>query len=160
MNGGESALSLSSAGRLSADWQPPPFYVAGFHDMESVKRMTYKRLGDTNILISKLSLGGGPFGGLYGECESVRDIVHSALRHGVTFIDTSYWYGQIRSEELIGQALKKIPRRAYFISTKIGRFELDYARFTDFRGQKVLEAVDSSMCRLGVKYLDLCCIQV
>lgn len=38
-------------------WVPPPFYVEGFHSREAVKRMPYRRLGDTHIMISKVALG-------------------------------------------------------------------------------------------------------
>lgn len=46
----------------------PATYVEGFHDLESVKKMRYKRLGRTELYLSELSLGGGAFGGaaLYG----------------------------------------------------------------------------------------------
>lgn len=58
------------------------------------------------------------------------------------------------------QALKHIPRRAYFVGTKVGRYELDYARMFDFRGKRVLESIDQSLFRLGLKQLDLCQVQV
>lgn len=44
----------------------PPTYVEGFHDLEAVKVMKYKRLGRTDLLVSKLSFGGGPLGCHYG----------------------------------------------------------------------------------------------
>lgn len=37
----------------------PPTFVKGFHDEESVRKMTYNQLGRTGLLVSKLSLGGG-----------------------------------------------------------------------------------------------------
>ncbi len=50
-------------------------------------------------------LGGGPFGGIFGDCEPVDVIVEKALRSGINYIDTAYWYGQGRSEEQIGLVL-------------------------------------------------------
>lgn len=44
----------------------PPTYVEGFHNLEAVKKMEYRTLGSTGLLVSKLSFGGGGLGGLYG----------------------------------------------------------------------------------------------
>lgn len=55
--------------------------------------------------VSRLSLGGGPIGGLYGntlETECV-NMIHSALKSGVNYIDTAPWYGNGRSEEVLGK---------------------------------------------------------
>ncbi len=57
-----------------------------------------------NVIVFKL-LGGGPFGGIFGDCEPVDVIVEKALRSGINYIDTAYWYGQGRSEEQIGLVL-------------------------------------------------------
>lgn len=37
----------------------PATFVQGFHDEKAVRRLTYKKLGSTGLVISKLSLGGG-----------------------------------------------------------------------------------------------------
>lgn len=44
----------------------PPTYVEGFHDLEAIETMEYRPLGKTGLMVSKLSLGGGPFGCHYG----------------------------------------------------------------------------------------------
>lgn len=44
----------------------PPTYVEGFHDEESVKKMEYAELGKTELLISKISIGGATLTNLYG----------------------------------------------------------------------------------------------
>lgn len=52
-----------------------------------------------------MSLGGGPLGGMYGAntLQECIDTIHLALKSGINFIDTSPWYGNGRSEEVIGQ---------------------------------------------------------
>lgn len=52
-----------------------------------------------------LVLGGGPFGDLYNTCnqEIVNFIVSNGVKRGINFIDTSYWYGQGKSEERLGK---------------------------------------------------------
>mgnify|MGYP000851631635 CR=1 FL=1 len=43
--------------------------------------------------------------------------VETAIKNGVNYIDTAPWYR--RSEENLGIALKNIPRKAFFIGTKV-----------------------------------------
>ena len=52
---GEDALVAAAA--EAARWRPPPFFVRHFHDEEAVRRMTYKRLGRTDMFVAKISLG-------------------------------------------------------------------------------------------------------
>lgn len=57
------------------------------------------------LQLSRLSLGGGPFGGLYGTAgeQACIDTVHLALKSGINYIDTAPWYGSGRSEEVLGK---------------------------------------------------------
>lgn len=41
-------------------------FMDGFHDDEAVRKMKYNPLGDTDLFVSKLSLGVGTFSQLYG----------------------------------------------------------------------------------------------
>ncbi|XP_026464996.1 L-galactose dehydrogenase-like [Ctenocephalides felis] len=137
----------------------PATYVEGFHDLESVKKMRYKRLGRTELYLSELSLGGGAFGGaaLYGDYDESEAIetIREGIRKGINYIDTAPWYGQGKSEEIIGKALKGIPRKAYYIATKIGRYELDPAKMFDFSPEKTRTSIDTSLKLLGVDYVDI-----
>ncbi|XP_074097297.1 uncharacterized protein LOC141526275 [Cotesia typhae] len=135
----------------------PPTYVEGFHDLEAVKSMKYLPLGKTGLMVSKLSFGGGPLGchyGTYDEDEAI-ETIRQAIRQGINYIDTGYWYGQGRSEITIGKALKGIPRKAYYIATKIGRYELDYQNMFDFSIEKTRESLKKSLERLQVDYVDV-----
>lgn len=134
-----------------------PTFVKGFHDADQVKKMTYHQLGNTGMAVSKLSLGGGPLGGVYGETAEDECIktVHTALKSGVNYIDTSPWYGNGRSEEVLGKALKGIPRQAYYIGTKVGRYEPDVLKMFDFSAKKVEESVNKSLKLLGLDYVDV-----
>jgi hypothetical protein len=53
------------------------------------------------------------------------------------------------------QALKDIPRNAYYIATKVGRYETDPHKMFDFSRQKTLESVDHSLKLLGLDYVDI-----
>ncbi|VDM45719.1 unnamed protein product [Toxocara canis] len=146
----------------SGDSVPMPFtFVPRFHNEESVRRMRYKRLGSTDMFISRIAFGCGPIGGLFGNVEdSITQILECAIKSGINFIDTAYWYGQGRSEEILGKVLSKIPRKAYYISTKVGRFELDYARTFDFRSDKILQDLTTSLKKLRLPYVDICFVQI
>uniref|UniRef100_A0A1I8EF61 Aldo_ket_red domain-containing protein n=1 Tax=Wuchereria bancrofti TaxID=6293 RepID=A0A1I8EF61_WUCBA len=105
--------------------------------------MSYRQLGKTSINVSTIAF------------DSLDKLLNEALRNGVNYIDTAYWYGQARSEELLGQVLTKIPRQIYYISTKIGRFELDFSRPYDYRAHILLEQLTMSLKRLKLTYVDI-----
>ncbi|PSN47269.1 L-galactose dehydrogenase [Blattella germanica] len=134
-------------------------FVPGFHDEAAVRRMQYKTLGKTGLQVSYLSLGGGPFGGVsnYGAYEEEEAIatVHEALKQGINYIDTAPWYGFGRSEELLGKALKDVPRKAYYIATKVARYDKDPKKMFDFSKEKTLWSVDHSLKLLGLDYVDI-----
>lgn len=44
----------------------PATFVKGFHDEAAVRKMEYRRLGKTNLMVSKLALGGGTLAPFYG----------------------------------------------------------------------------------------------
>ena len=46
-------------------------------------------------------------------------IVEGAFKAGINYIDTAPWYGHGKSEEVLGKVLKKVPRKAFFIATKV-----------------------------------------
>lgn len=135
----------------------PPTYVEGFHDLEAVKKMEYRSLGKTGMIVSKLSLGGGPFGCHYGtfdENEAI-ETIRQGIKEGINYIDTAPWYGQGRSETVIGKALKGIPRKAYYIATKVGRYELNYENMFDFSKEKTRNSFKKSLELLGLDYVDV-----
>ncbi|XP_046592509.1 L-galactose dehydrogenase isoform X1 [Neodiprion lecontei] len=135
----------------------PPTYVEGFHDLEAVNKMEYRPLGNTGLLVSKLSFGGGALGCHYGKYNEEEAIaaVREAFRKGVNYIDTAPWYGQGQSERVIGKALKGIPRQAYYVATKVGRYELDYEKMFDFSIEKTRKSFRKSLELLGVDYVDV-----
>ncbi|KAH8417388.1 hypothetical protein KR222_010157 [Zaprionus bogoriensis] len=134
----------------------PTTFVRGFHDAEQVRRMEYRQFGKTGLQVSKISFGGGALCANYGfELEEGIKTVHAALRAGINYIDTAPWYGQGRSEEVLGKALKDVPREAYYIATKVARYELNYEEMFDFSAKKTRESVEKSLKLLGLDYVDV-----
>ena len=106
-------------------------------------------LGRTGLRVSVAGLGAGGdsrLGLSQGEPNAVR-IVHAALDRGVNFIDTAEAYG---TEEVIGRALRDVPRDRVVLSTK-----------KTSNGGQALEAkaialsLEASLKRLRSDYVDI-----
>ncbi|KAF5287953.1 hypothetical protein FQA39_LY15591 [Lamprigera yunnana] len=135
----------------------PPTFVSGFHDETQIKKMKYNVFGRTGLVISHLSLGTGGFCLQYGDysIQQCKETLHKAIKAGINFIDTAPWYGHGVSEEVLGKCLEGIPRRAYYIATKVGRYEADPKLMFNFSADKTRESIDTSLKRLGIDYIDL-----
>lgn len=81
--------------------------------------------------------------------------IHSAIKSGINYIDTAPFYGQGRSEEVLGMALKDVPRETYYIATKVGRYEKNFEKMIDFSAKKTRESVEKSLRLLGLDYVDI-----
>lgn len=85
--------------------------------------MELRNLGNSDIKVTPVAFGAWAIGGwMWGGADEqdAIDAVRSAVDLGMTTIDTAPAYGQGRSEELIGKALKGVPRDRYQILTKYG----------------------------------------
>ncbi|ELT89044.1 hypothetical protein CAPTEDRAFT_150741 [Capitella teleta] len=119
--------------------------------------MEYRRLGETDMHVSTLSFGGSAVGGVFGntDFEESKKVVHEALNAGINYIDTAPWYGQGKSESVLGQALWGVPRNMFYVSTKVGRYEPRVEKMFDFSAQKTIQSVDESLARLRLDYIDI-----
>jgi aryl-alcohol dehydrogenase-like predicted oxidoreductase len=117
--------------------------------------MQQRTLGNTGLSLPILSFGASSLGQEFRpvDLNDALRSVRAALDCGLTFIDTSPYYGRGTSEVLLGFALRGVPRDLYLIGTKLGRY--DAAHF-DFSARRVVESIDVSLHRLGVDYLDIC----
>ncbi|XP_041478554.1 L-galactose dehydrogenase-like [Lytechinus variegatus] len=135
-------------------------YVQGFHDDERTNKMCYHDLGATGMKVSVIGFGAAPLGKVYdadlSDEQGVAALRH-ALRGGINYIDTAPYYGQGKSEAVLGNALKHIPREAYYIATKVGRYETadNLEGMFDFSAERVTRGVDESLKLLGIEYVDL-----
>ncbi|CAH3179617.1 unnamed protein product [Porites lobata] len=135
----------------------PATYVEGFHDLEAVKKMKYQPLGRTGMDVSKLSFGASSLGSVFretNELESIK-VVHHAIKSGINYIDVAPWYGHGKAETVLGKALKDVPRHAYYIATKVCRYEPEVQKMFDFSAERTLQSVDESLRRLGLDYIDV-----
>ncbi|KAL1493976.1 hypothetical protein ABEB36_009654 [Hypothenemus hampei] len=139
------------------DMALPETFVEGFHDEATVRKMSYKTLGKTGLSVSRISLGAGVFSYFYGDynIEECKETVLEALKAGINFIDTGPWYGHGESETILGMCLEGIPRKAYYLASKVGRYEKDPKLMFDFTAEKTEKSIDESLKRLKVDYVDL-----
>jgi len=124
--------------------------------------MEYVRLGPSELNVSRICLGMMSYGDpgwrewLLPE-EAAEPIVRRAVEAGVTFFDTADMYSNGRSEEITGRLLAKLfaHRDDYILATKV---YFPMGPGPDDRGlsrKHILAAIDASLTRLGVDYVDL-----
>lgn len=85
------------------------------------------------------------------EDEGIR-AVEAAFRRGINFYDTSPFYGDTRSETVLGKALKRLPRDKVVVATKVGRYGQDTF---DFSAARVTDSIYESLTRLQLDYVDI-----
>ena len=119
--------------------------------------MEYRALGKTGLQVSALSFGASSLGGVFHQIDEGRavDAVFAAVEGGMNLIDVSPYYGHYRAEQVLGRALRQLPRERYILSTKVGRYGRDGVNTWDYSGRRAQESVSESMERLGVEYIDL-----
>jgi aryl-alcohol dehydrogenase-like predicted oxidoreductase len=118
--------------------------------------MEYRKLGNTDMNVSKLSFGASSLGSVFRKVSEAQGIrtVHTTIDLGINFIDVSPYYGLTVAETVLGKALKTISRDKYYLATKVGRYGAETADF-DYSAERVTTSVDESLARLNVDYLDL-----
>jgi myo-inositol catabolism protein IolS len=120
----------------------------------------YRLLGNTGIKVSEIGFGAWAIGGdAWGPVEDARSkaAVERALELGVTFIDTADVYGDGHSETLVGEVIKA-KRDQVVIATKgglMGHHRDPQGEPVYDRPEKVIEAFEASLRRLGTDYLDV-----
>jgi aryl-alcohol dehydrogenase-like predicted oxidoreductase len=120
-----------------------------------------RKIGDDFVSAEGLGCMGmtipGP-NGLPSEEECLATLT-AAADMGITFWDTSDFYGPGLNEELIGRWFKETGRRKeIFLATKFGNKMINGSSFNitvDGKPEYVKEACDASLKRLGVDQIDL-----
>src|SRR5438876_9503788 len=117
--------------------------------------MEYRALGRTGAGVSAYCLGTMMFGswGNTDEDESVR-MIHAALDAGINFVDTADVYGEGRSEEIVGKALKG-RRDDVVLATKVhGQMGSGLNDQGNSR-HWIMREVENSLRRLQTDHIDL-----
>jgi aryl-alcohol dehydrogenase-like predicted oxidoreductase len=122
-------------------------------------KMQTRELGRSGLKVSAIGLGCMGISFSYAtklpRVEGVK-LIRDAVERGVTFFDTAEVYGPFENEEVVGEALRPF-RDQVVIATKFG---FDFADGKQLPGmnsrpERIREAVDGSLKRLGVETIDL-----
>ncbi|AYG57544.1 aldo/keto reductase [Rhizobium jaguaris] len=125
--------------------------------------MKYRTFGKTGWQVSEIAFGGWQLGGQWGNIddrESIDTLLY-AFEKGINFVDTAESYGNGRSEEVVGRALKEWRGGKIYVATKAApvRWPPPSEDRADMRGRYpdwyLRENVENSLKRLGVERLDL-----
>jgi aryl-alcohol dehydrogenase-like predicted oxidoreductase len=115
--------------------------------------MKYRRLGDSELEISEISLGSWlTYSGGVG-FDAARSCTEAAFDVGINFFDTANVYGRGAAEEAWGEILSAHPRDSYLLATKVY-----FAMSDDDRGLsagQIEKQLDASLSRLQTDYIDL-----
>ncbi|MBM7584430.1 aryl-alcohol dehydrogenase-like predicted oxidoreductase [Bacillus pakistanensis] len=115
--------------------------------------MEKRRLGQSDLLISKIGLGCMSLG---TEKHQAQKIIEAALEEGINYFDTADLYDFGVNESIVGESLKHV-REEVVIATKVGnRFnDLSDGWRWDPSKAYIKDAVKDSLKRLQTDYIDL-----
>lgn len=122
--------------------------------------MQYARLGNTGLIISRLSFGAMTFGS--GNLNTVYKVnqdeanamLYRALDSGINFFDTADGYADGQSERMLGEALRS-RREEVVISTKVGFRTAPALIRAGLSRQHIISGCEASLRRLGTDYIDV-----
>ena len=136
--------------------------------------MDYRKLGESDLNVSVITFGSWAAGGwMWGGTEQNDAVaaIRAAYELGVTSIDTAPIYGQGLSEQIVGAAIKDLPRDKVQVLTKFGMrwddTQGDFAfKSQDNQGRdldiykyagpaSIMKECEDSLRRLGTDYIDL-----
>jgi aryl-alcohol dehydrogenase (NADP+) len=123
--------------------------------------MDYVRLGKTGLKVSRICLGCMTYGSpkwrpwVLDEAQSL-PFFKQAIEAGINFFDTADIYSLGDSERVTGKALKQFAKRhEVVIATKVHGPTGPDPNSKGLSRKHILDAIDGSLTRLGVDYVDL-----
>lgn len=117
--------------------------------------MNYRRLGNSGLKVSEISLGSWlTYGGYVGREEAISTI-DKAYELGINFFDTANIYMNGEAEKVVGEALRKYPRESYVLATKVWGPMGDRPNDRGLSRKHIMEQCEASLKRLGLDYIDV-----
>jgi D-threo-aldose 1-dehydrogenase len=129
-------------------------------------------LGRGSLKVTVLGLGTGTLGGhrIPVTREDGEAIVRAAWAAGVRYIDTAPFYGFGQASEIVGDALRPMPRDEFVLSTKVGRLlrpwsdigaaealrhPMPFDQVFDYSYDGVMRSFEDSLQRLDLARIDV-----
>ncbi len=139
------------------------------------KAFPLKQIGKTSVKVSALGFGAASMGNLYRAVSDAvaQQALQKAIDSGMTLFDTAPRYGAGLSERRVGDALRKIDKNDYTISTKVGRLlkpdqfadtsqlrhgflsPMPFEAHYDYSYDGIMRSYEDSMQRLGLSKIDI-----
>lgn len=138
-------------------WRTPWSLAAEPSSKTESSNMQYRRLGNTGVPVSNLTLGTMGFGTETSEDEAF-SIIDAFLEAGGNMLDTADVYGGGASEELLGRWRASRPQNlvnSVVLATKAHIFTGKDANDVGTFRRHLHRALDASLLRLGIEAIDL-----
>jgi len=118
--------------------------------------MNFRYLGNSGLKVSELSFGSWVTFGSQVDVDEAISLMKIAFEAGVNFFDNAEVYSGGQSEEIMGEAIRKIGWKQddLVLSTKIF-WGGDGPNQTGLSRKHIIEGMNNSLKRMGLEYVDL-----
>jgi len=117
--------------------------------------MHYRRLGQSGIKVSEISLGAWvTFGNQIDESTAI-GLIKEAFDQGINFFDNADMYANGEAEIVMGKAIATMPREEMVISSKVFWPTFKGPNGRGLSRKHITESINASLKRLGTDYVDL-----
>jgi aryl-alcohol dehydrogenase-like predicted oxidoreductase len=125
--------------------------------------MEFRQLGKSGLQVPVLCFGTGTFGGgneffqAWGatDVKEATRLIGVCLDSGVNFFDTADVYSEGLSEEILGEAIRQVPRQTVLISTKATFPFGEGPNNTGSSRHHLSRQIEGSLKRLKTDYIDV-----
>ena len=117
--------------------------------------MHYRKLGNTGLKVSEISLGSWLTYGNAVEKDTALRTMDRAYELGVNFFDTANVYNRGEAEKVVGEALRRHERASYVLATKVFFPMSDRPNDSGLSRKHMMESAEASLKRLGLDYVDI-----
>lgn len=117
--------------------------------------MQYRKLGNTGLKVSEISLGSWLTYGNAVENDTAMKTMDHAYELGVNFFDTANVYNRGEAEKVVGEALRRHDRGSYVLATKVYFPMSDRPNDSGLSRKHMMESAVASLKRLGLDYVDI-----
>jgi voltage-dependent potassium channel beta subunit len=117
--------------------------------------MHYRRLGNSGLKVSEISLGAWITFGAQIDEETAEELVHTAYENGVNFFDNADVYADGQAEVVMGKVIRDLPRESLVISSKVFWPTMPGPNGRGLSRKHITDSIHASLRRLNTEYLDL-----
>lgn len=124
--------------------------------------MQYRRFGKTDWKVSEIGYGMWGLAGWTGsEQQEVDKALERSVELGCNFYDTAWGYGAGKSEQILGELLKRHSSQRLYFATKIPPKNFKWPSKSHYKledcfpASHIIEYTEKSLTNLGVEQIDL-----